>query len=308
MGVRSFGRTVLKGLKNPRLACREVNRITHKHAPVERYEKSGEPFIEAEWDNLILLDACRFDLFEAENTIAGTLDRRYSGASSTVEFLRANIDGRDLTDTVYVTANGQIQNYSDELAIDLHDIVMLYADGWDEQLGTVPPETVTERAIETAQEYPDKRLLIHYVQPHFPFIGSDSDIGTDRVGESEHDTGFWKRVLCGDIDADADEIWAAYRENLRLTLPHVETLIDALSGKTVITSDHGNLFGERSEPIPIHEWGHPTGIYHEKLVTVPWLVCEWTERKQIISEQSRVQELKPDPAVVVDRLEALGYK
>lgn len=308
MAVRALGKKVLKAIKNPRLACREVNKLTHQHVPFQRYEKSSTVFIDEDWDNLLILDACRFDLFEAENTIDGRLERRRSGASSTVEFLYRNVDGRDLTDTVYVTANGQVQNFSDKLDINFYDVVPLYADGWDKDLKTVPPEVVTEEAIEAERTYPNKRLLVHYVQPHFPFIGSDTEADKYRTDESTHDTAFWQRVLCGQTDLTRADLWDAYRETLRVTLPHVERIVSELDGKTVVTSDHGNLFGERSEPIPIREWGHPTGLYHEKLVEVPWLVCEGENRKRVAPEPAEDRSLKPDPAVVEDRLEDLGYK
>lgn len=58
-----------------------------------------------DWDNLVLLDACRYDQFERLNTISGVLENRISQGSSTFEFLTENIAGKKSHDTVYVTSN-----------------------------------------------------------------------------------------------------------------------------------------------------------------------------------------------------------
>jgi len=67
----------------------------------------------------------------------------------------------------------------------------------------------------------------------------------------------WMQIITGHVDIERDEIWDAYKNNLKLVLPSVRELVDELTGKMVITSDHGNMFGERSSPIPYREWGHP---------------------------------------------------
>jgi hypothetical protein len=247
-------------------------------------------------------------VFATENTIPGQLEKRDSKASSTVGFLETNVDGADLTDTVYVTANGQIQHIEDELDVNFHDIWPLYADCWDDELGTVHPQQVTEKAIEAEQTYPNKRLLVHYVQPHFPFIATDTEADKRRLSESEYENQFWRRVFNNNIDLTEDQLWKAYRDTLLLALEHAEAAVSELSGKTVITSDHGNMFGERSHPIPIREWGHPHELFNRSLVEVPWLVCDHTTRKRIVAEDPQEQTLHPDPAVVADRLEDLGYK
>ena len=305
----SFSEKVGLAIDNPRLVLRKINRISHNMYPGWDYENNGVDFMDEDWDNLLILDACRYDIFAQENSIPGTLERRLSKASTTVEFLRTNIHKKDLSDTVYVTANGQIQNHRDEIDANFHDIIPLYFEEWDDDLGTVPPQRVTERAIKVGERYPNKRLLVHYVQPHFPFIGDDTEADKHRKSESEYEYPFWQRVFNGETELSEDDIWEAYRKTLVMALPHVERAVESLFGKSVVTSDHGNVIGERAIPIPIREYGHPAALYHPKLVEVPWLVCENGNRKQIVSEPSRgSSSLRPDPTVVTDRLEDLGYK
>jgi hypothetical protein len=50
---------------------------------------------------------------------------------------------------------------------------------------TVPPEEVKKAAEEASSKYPDKRLIIHFIQPHYPYLdrrieGLDWVKGNDR--------------------------------------------------------------------------------------------------------------------------------
>lgn len=60
----------------------------------------------------------------------------------------------------------------------------------------------------------------------------------------------------------------AYQNNLKKVLVEVQTLVDRLPDKVVITSDHGELLGE--EEI----YGHPKRANHFALREVPWLEVE----------------------------------
>lgn len=308
MDILSFIKKCKKALTCPKLGLRKLNTFVHVSVPQYNYEIKGDDFFKEDWDNLIILDACRYDLFADISEIDGELGHRYSKASSTVGFLRTNIDGVDLTDTVYVTANGQIQNHDNKINHQFHDIYPLYASEWNDELGSVLPESVTKSALEAAEEYPDKRLLIHYVQPHFPFIGADTSEDKQRVDDVNAELTFWERVSCGQTDLSKDDLWSAYHDTLVRALPHVEQAIESLPGKTIVTADHGNMFGERSWPIPVRVWGHPDRLFHEPLVKVPWLVCEYDDRKSITSEPPKEVNLHPDPAVVKERLKDLGYR
>jgi hypothetical protein len=304
--MSGLGRKARLALTNPSLVGRVLNRKAHDVVSKWNYAEKGTNFIKEDWDNLLILDACRYDLFKEYHTLPGRIEKRHSKASSTVDFLRTNLDNQDLLDTVYVTANGQVFHFRDEFDIQFHDVVPLYADAWNDELGTVVPKDVTDAAIDTAEKYPHKRLLIHYVQPHFPFIGADTD--ADKQRKSDGEEPFWLRVTTGQVDMTREDLWAAYRDTFQMMLPDVERLMNELEGKTVVTSDHGNAFAERAHPIPVREWGHPGGIYMSELVDVPWLVYESGERRQITREEPAGAELKSDPAVVEERLADLGYR
>lgn len=301
--TRTFKEKVKTGFRYPQLICRIINRNIRHLFPPWDHHSHGVDFFEQDWDNLIILDACRFDIFDGHHSLPGSLKPVTSNSSSTVDFLFNNFDGRELLDTVYITANGQIANFRDELDINIHSVEPLYATAWNEELGTVPPQPVVEKAIEAQDTYPNKRLVIHFVQPHLPFIPAATDADKNR----DADFPFWMRFVMDDIQISSEEVWKAYVDNLNHVLPHVETLLKELEGKSVVTADHGNSFGERARPIPIREWGHPKNVYIDEVVTVPWLESENGSRREIVAEDGPGFPLVSDPAVVQDRLEALGY-
>jgi hypothetical protein len=269
-------RRVKRGLTEPRTAIQHLNSLYFRLRYGEEYE-AGIDFIDRDWDNLLILDACRYDTFDEMSTLPGRLERLRSKASSTVGFLESNLSYRDLDDTVYVTANPQLVAKAERFDTKLHDIVNVWCeDGWSDELQTVHPETMAAYAAETSERYPCKRLIVHFIQPHCPFIG---ETGRHRLPEST--LRFWNDVRIGTFDTSRDTLVAAYRENLSIALEHVESLVADLPGKTVVTSDHGQLIGERSFPLPVTEYGHPRNTYVDELVEVPWLVCPFDDRKKI---------------------------
>ncbi|WP_411966225.1 hypothetical protein [Haloferax sp. YSMS24] len=302
-------RTGLKsGRSNPAIFGRELNRLYYSRLDRRSFNHDGVDVLAEDWDNLLILDACRYDMFEEQNTLPGRLEKRISRGSHTVEFLKGNFTGRDLTDTVYVTASPQLFARRDELDATFHDVVNVWIEeGWDQSIGTVLPETMTRRAIEVSEQYPDKRLIVHYLQPHYPFINAPELNVRSPFEDAGKKADIWGELMEKKRTIAPEAIWAAYRDNLDIALAAVEELMDTLPGRTVVTSDHGNMIGERAAPIPIREWGHPPGIHTKELVTVPWLVYDNGRRKEIVAGESVETNDAVSSDVVSDRLENLGY-
>jgi hypothetical protein len=268
-----------------------------------------------DWDNLVILDACRFDAFESTNTIDDDLEYRYSKGSATPEFLRRNFQGKELDDIVYVTANPFVDLTLDD---EFHDVLSVWKTDWDDDLKTVHPCSVTECAETARTEYPNKRLIIHYNQPHEPMIGEvgretiDIQVGNEHVranaigrdGGVEGNSAF-SRLQKGIVSKD--DLWDAYIENLELVLEYVETLLPELPGKTVVTADHGNLFGERAVPYPTKAYGHPGYFHAINVVKIPWLVVMNGPRPTIVGEASE-SNLEGEHEEIEERLAHLGYK
>ncbi len=288
-----------RGMKHPTLLFRELNRLYYTLLGTREVNPGGIDVFEEDWDNLLILDACRADML-SDGDLPGELSTVQSKATNTIGFLEANFSGKDLSDTVYVTANPQLAWNRERLDVQLHEVINVWEDEWADDMKTVLPETVTARAKEAAQEYPDKRLVVHYMQPHAPFL---TDTSWDKDPES---VSAWYDIIMGHTDVSREEAWDAFTATLEAALPHVEELMETLQGRTVVTADHGNFVGDRSFPLPVREWGHPRKIFHPALVEVPWLVYDNGDRRDIV-RGSGADTGTVDEDEVKEKLEQLGY-
>ncbi|RQG91529.1 hypothetical protein EA462_06100 [Natrarchaeobius halalkaliphilus] len=92
--------------------------------------KGRHDIIASEWDNLILLDACRFDMFQTASDIDGSISKTISKGSTTKEFLENTFSNAEYYDTVYVTSNPQYVN------VGLNDVFHAVIDVWDWGIST----------------------------------------------------------------------------------------------------------------------------------------------------------------------------
>ncbi|WP_137284660.1 hypothetical protein [Halorussus salinisoli] len=297
-------------LEKIRLGLRYPEKIKRK-ARIQLARRLTSPnyetvqFLAEDWDTLLILDACRYDLFAEHNPFEATPKKVYSNASHTREFLEQNFGSSDLPDTVYVTASPQVTNCDASFAHVEH----VWRNHWSDEHRTVLPEAVTDAALAANEQFPNKRLIVHYMQPHYPFIGPTGE----EIGQHATFTGgkpgrkyasVWEQLAASQIDEHT--IKRAYAENLELVLPNVCDLADSLTGKTVITSDHGNLFGKRVTALPFEIYGHPRGVHDPELTAVPWLELPYEERRTISSSE-RLSEESFESDEVDERLRDLGY-
>lgn len=235
-----------------------------------------DPIFEADWDLLIVLDACRADVWaevaaERDNTPIGTT--RTSPASTSTEWLSAvfgNREASDLAEVGYVTANP----YSAEHVPSAHlgCIEEVWRSSWDDELGIVPPRPVTDAAIRIGRVADLDRVIVHYMQPNFPSLADDLAGGTtlDRFGEESLDV--WDDLRSG--HRSAAEIWQAYKENLKIVQADVSLLCSNFDAETaIVTADHGNAFGE------LGIYGHAPGLALNSLRKVPWVEMSATDRR-----------------------------
>lgn len=280
----------------------------YRHIPTCRLEYE-------DWDNLIILDACRYDQFARLNTISGEVSTRISLGSSTPEFLHKNFQGAAFHDTVYVTANPMYR--LQEIDSMFHDIIDVWESQWDNARKTVLPIDMVNEVKQANEEFPNKRIMAHFMQPHYPFIGEYAEEIGDHAGfewsyrkakgepDASHDhPTVWDLLQADRVDKDT--VWQAYDENLEIVLEHMEELIPALTGKTVITSDHGNLVGEKLTPLGPRMYGHPKGVYSIYLRKVPWLEIAWDHRKHVTTEEPKSSN-HARTSKVEERLSDLGY-
>lgn len=305
-----------RALRNPHLLRGELVRLSvmanQKTASYRYQSNDGVDVMSQDWDNLFILDACRYDLFEAHHEFPGTLSKVRSAGSHSREFITGNFVGTTHHDTVYISGNPFASVLDGNV---FHAIVNLFDNEWDEEVLTVRPESVVEATVRARQEYPEKRIITHFMQPHFPFLGkrgrqiTAGGVTGHIVGNNKTDAtspSIWHLLDTGQASVDIDTVRDAYIENFYLVQEHTKELLNELDGKSVITSDHGNLLGERLWPVPIRKFGHPEGIPKPALVEVPWHEPPFDERRTVTSEPPE-ETTAVENDVVEQRLEELGY-
>lgn len=291
---------IVTGLRDPYKIARELNEQYRRRRGPTPYNQRGTGIFDRDWDNLVLLDACRFDVFADRVELPGTTAVRWTLGSRTPEFVRANFTDRQQHDLIYVSENGWYEKLRDGIGASVFKSTLSTADHF-----LTRHEQTTETTLKLAMEYPDKRLLVHYLPPHHPYYGPLAEEHLPDV-ESQHDALF-ERIRTGEVAVSDDTLRDIYVENVERIIPHVSELLDALPGKTVVSADHGEHLGERASPIPIKMYGHNPTTYTDELTKVPWHVIESGDRKTIRADQPTGSDGQTD-ANLDDHLRHLGYK
>jgi hypothetical protein len=274
---------------------------------LERVLPADDPVMQRDWDTLVILDACRYDYSESQNWLSGTLESTTADGKKSWEFMQNNFAGGEYHDTVYVTANP----FATRLSEGTFYHVDFLEDQWNEDIGTIFPEDVRAAAVDAHEQYPNKRLIVHFMQPHRPYLGPTAEELRARVdlkGYRNRGDGVQIWGAAKQKDVTVEEVRRAYSESLDIVLEEVEDLVAALDGKTVLTADHGEMLGERVFPFTSRVWGHSEGFNTRLLRTVPWFVVNDDAERRHVSADVPEGSTDLDDDAVSERLEALGYK
>ncbi|WP_247002212.1 hypothetical protein [Halosolutus gelatinilyticus] len=328
---------VKKAFKYPRQAVDETlyevcYRIPATYANTKR--TIGTNVFSREWDLLIILDTCRVDALEAvapeydfipdvgsirsvggrsPEWIAKTFVEKYEDEIRRTGYLSANVfPERILRNRHHESASISDEQLTYRLLrrIPTVDVDAL---GHFEYLyryepvgepgplghegGGTPPRYVTDRGIQVGRRDDLDRVILHYLQPHPPYVVNALREGRDELYRYEYD---WWGYL-GET-GDYETIWETYLDELRYVLDDVELLLENVDAETVaISADHGEAFGE------YWEYGHKTGSLHPKVRTVPWVETTATDEGTYSPSFDPPSETETDPAIE-EQLEALGYR
>ncbi|MCD6301514.1 MAG: hypothetical protein J7L82_05525 [Staphylothermus sp.] len=233
---------------------------------------------------LIVLDACRFDFFEEYiyRFLDGILYSVLSPANETLSWLKRTWYKQRYTDIIYFSSNVFINSKKCYHGFCGHKkflkVVDLWRIAWDERLLTVPPWNVNKYvkiwSRLNKKHKKTHRFVIHYIQPHYPYISLNQDI-IRKVYSISNELNITAEdafliVLCSYIKSK-DKIWELirrlYRENLKIVLKHVADLVTELEKPIIITADHGELLGE------YELFSHPN-IAHPVIRIVPWFIVK----------------------------------
>jgi len=270
-----------------------------------------------DWQYLIILDACRYDYFEKnyKRFLDGKLECRKSPAIWTIEWLN-NTFTKKYDNLAYISPVSFCNSFSEPVrhkGITFHGkkhftkVYDVWKEeyGWNKEKQTILPPTINKITRKETMKHPNWRFIIHYFQPHAPFLSLDKvielrkDLATPRDKRTQKKryyknlsnllhkwfgTSFlWYVALFLGInpttpmesawrlvDHNKKKLKKLYEWNLIFVLIYVSELIEHLPpGKVVITADHGELLGEKKF------WGHgPPKPRLPELTMVPWMVIE----------------------------------
>lgn len=301
-----------RAFRNPRLIRRELLRLAslpfnHGYSYyVDRTLSESVDVMAEDWDNLLILDACRCDHFERQHQFDSPAQRVVSPGKMSWEFMQETFLGRQFHDTIYITSNP----FATRLPEDTFFKTRYLIEEWDDDVGTIHPEDVVAAAKEARANHPNKRLILHFMQPHRPYLGPTADELRERVdliGYRNEGDGLqiWGAVKEGKVTVE--EVRRAYAETLDIVLDVVEDYLKDATGKSVITADHGEMLGERVFPFTSRVWGHSEGFSTPTLRQVPWLEIDGETRRDIEESSPVEADAELDESEVESRLQALGY-
>jgi len=260
----------------------------------------GTPVYKHQWDLLVVLDACRYDLLWEVVNEYSFLDRAItdSVASATEEWIAKNFGTRyqqEVGETVYVTGNPHSAESETE---EFEHVEEVWSHSWDDDIGTVLAEDVTDHAIAAGRKMDPDRCIVHYMQPHHPFVPTpelNKGIGFRDETEYKH---IWEKLRQGNVSRE--DVWYGYCENLRYVLDSVAKLLENYDAKRVlVTADHGNALGE------FGIYGHPLYVPIPALKRVPFCITSATDTGVVDTDVEL--DVSGVNKTVSDRLADLGY-
>lgn len=288
------------GLNGVKKSCRPVKNNLLSIGNL--FHPEGQSIYDSDWDLLIILDACRYDLLaqlSQEYRWINSVKQVRSLDSTTAFWMRKTFTKQRndlMRDTAYICGNPFSK--SELNPQDFGKLIELWQTAWADP-GTVPPEAVTDETIRLMRNESYDRVIAHYMQPHCPFIPKPELSKGKNLGKfgNQEWRDVWERLR--DDDLTVEEVWNGYSENLRIALDEVSTLINNINAeKVIITSDHGNAIGEWGV------YGHPPNLPLKNLRMVPWIETSASNTGNYVPEEW----LESEHAVALeDQLSSLGY-
>lgn len=278
------------------------------------YRVAGDTIWHREWDVLLILDACRYDVFDDlyESDSRFDIGSMRSAGSASPEWMLNNFDAKyaeAMADTAYVTGNP----YSAECLGHEYfgHVEEVWRSHWDDEEGTVLPDVVSDEAIRVWDTVDPERMIVHYMQPHKPYVPApdsarmetdDFTFNLIKVFASRALGTYpdFKKAEARRGSISDDELRELYRENLKYVVESLdETILRYIDADIVISADHGELLGEDGV------YHHPAYMRYPELREVPWVSVERPPDGQYTPTR---QPKNRDETRIDGKLADLGYR
>jgi len=284
--------------------CNDASTTTTATSPIPIQSYHRGRF--ADWDYLVILDACRYDVFAevvTELDLPGTLTKADSGAVNTSFWLKQHWSRED-TDAILITANpwsfkggasGMAHErfkraiWADPEGKDVKGYKAIRERiqplcGRSGGFGVFHPKIALECFL--AYKEQGHRYVIHLIPPHLPFLGEKGSALFARLKLAPHNHGgIYRAIRNYGRRGNWKELRECYKENIIVALQSLQDYAELFSnGRLVISADHGELIGEPMfdrkgmywHKISGSTWEEKNSI-REMLQTVPWFETEIVE-------------------------------
>jgi hypothetical protein len=256
-----------------------------------------------DWDLLIVLDACRPEWMKSVKhnfKFINEINTIHSVGSHSQEWISNTFNEKyssELEDTIYITGN----HYADDLRdSELKKFETAHDYGsWAYDSASPPANVVTDLAVRTARNHPWERCIVHYMQPHKPFMIRTGD--RDKISVKEWSLAYepYHKYFKGDISKE--ELINGFISNLEYVLEEVEILLENIDASTaVLTSDHAQSLGENGL------WDHTVGVKHPSMRRVPWVETTATDKNTL--DPREYDAANYDEDTIKENLRDLGYR
>ncbi len=279
----------------------------------------GTNVFDYQWDLLIILDTCRVDAIRAvsdEFSFITDIDSITSVGSASREWVQKTFVKeyeQEISNTAYVTANPWIERVVDnrqylDKGKPRWTTVSTNSIGHIEHVwklreemgkrahpeGTAAPELVTDVAIQSGRKLDFDRMIVHYVPPHHSYVAN----ALEGRPLNRHESDPFQYLREGN---SRKKVWNSYLDELRWGLEWVNVLISNIDApKTIITSDHGEAFGE------FGRYMHDPSLIVPAVKNVPWVetTASDKETRKTTNYDIEASSINIDTK---DQLSAMGY-
>lgn len=296
-----------KGIYGIATTIRASLRYVRRKARSRLIAARGTNVYNKDWDVLILLDCARVDMMQEvcdEYPFLKKIDSHRTTGTNSARWMNSTFTSEykdKMANSVYITGNmASEENLSND---QFHHLEEVWRDGYDEEFAFMPAREITDRAIYYGRKSNYDRMIVHYMQPHLPFILFSKEDNESIQIEDTQCGGMTVGGLYKEENWTRQQLWDSHIENLQYVLNYINILLSNLDAdKVVISADHGQAFGENGV------WGHPPAQPIDAIQFVPWCITSSSDSGKYKPDYSPSDSIIDEKVTVDEKLKALGYQ